>query len=135
MYNATANPVIASGDGVAMAYGQKTRIENMEFMQFHPATLYNPAVKIRRFLVSGAIRGHGGIPKTEEFALLIPQAFPGAQGHCHRGPSMQMKKKRGTDCMCTWIAAHLNAEDFIATSPAIHMKNAESIWFRSCWRL
>ena len=50
-----------------MAYRAKARIENMEFVQFHPTALYNPAVTSGpSFLVSEAVRGEGAILKTRE---------------------------------------------------------------------
>lgn len=64
VYKTTTNPSIATGDGIAMVYRAKGRIENMEFVQFHPTSLFNPAIENPAFLVSEAVRGFGGILKT-----------------------------------------------------------------------
>ncbi|MDP4210807.1 MAG: L-aspartate oxidase [Bacteroidota bacterium] len=63
IYNTTSNPEVATGDGIAMVYRAKGIIDNMEFIQFHPTTLYNPAEK-PSFLITEAMRGHGAILKT-----------------------------------------------------------------------
>ncbi len=63
VYETTTNPKIATGDGVAMVYRAKGKIENMEFFQFHPTSLYNPGEK-PSFLITEALRGFGAVLKT-----------------------------------------------------------------------
>jgi len=65
IYSTTTNPPIATGDGVAMVYRAKGMIENMEFVQFHPTSLYNPGER-PSFLITEAIRGFGALLLTQD---------------------------------------------------------------------
>ena len=65
LYHTTTNPPIATGDGMAMVYRAKGIIENMEFVQFHPTSLFNPGER-PSFLISEALRGFGAILKTRD---------------------------------------------------------------------
>jgi len=69
VYSTTTNPLVATGDGIAMVYRAKGIISDMEFIQFHPTALYHPGDR-PSFLITEAMRGYGAVlrnKKGEEF--------------------------------------------------------------------
>ena len=124
VYRNTTNPVIATGDGIAMVYRAKGHQANMEFVQFHPTALYNPAGENPSFLISEAVRGFGGILKTKEGAEFM-QHYDKRKSLAPRDIVARAidneMKKRGDDCLfldCT----HLDKEKFLTHFTNIYKK-------------
>ncbi len=65
VYATTTNPPISTGDGIAMIKRANGVIDKMEFIQFHPTSLYNPNEK-PNFLITEALRGSGAVLKTRQ---------------------------------------------------------------------
>ncbi len=124
VYRTTTNPAIATGDGVAMVYRAKGRIENMEFMQFHPTALFEPGVRGQSFLITEAVRGDGGIlrnsageafmEKYDERKDLAPRDIVA------RAIDNEMKKE-GTEHVYL-DCRHMDKEKFLKHFPNINDK-------------
>jgi L-aspartate oxidase len=70
VYKITTNPVVATGDGIAMADRAKALVRHMQFVQFHPTALYGDKDE-QAFLISEAVRGFGAILKTKNGELFM----------------------------------------------------------------
>ncbi|HMQ86102.1 MAG TPA: L-aspartate oxidase [Flavilitoribacter sp.] len=124
VYRNTTNPVIATGDGIAMIYRAKGHLENMEFVQFHPTALYNPAGDNPDFLVSEAVRGFGAILKTrdgEEFMHKYDERKSLAPRDIVARAIDNEMKISGDECMFL-DCRHLDKDAFVAHFPTIYDK-------------
>ena len=79
VYSTTTTPIISTGDGVAMVHRARGVLKDLEFMQFHPTSLYNPAEK-PAFLITEAMRGAGAILKDRNGESSIHHLY--AAGEC-----------------------------------------------------
>jgi len=77
LYRETTNPPQATGDGMAMAYRAGAVMTDLEFVQFHPTTLFAPGAP--RFLLSEALRGEGATLRSGSGERFMTRYHPDAE--------------------------------------------------------
>ncbi|MDA1020785.1 MAG: L-aspartate oxidase [Cyanobacteria bacterium] len=77
LFQETTNPQLLRGDGIALAYDAGAKIENLEFVQFHPTVYKTKSGK--NFLISEALRGAGAQLRNSKKALFAENYHPDAE--------------------------------------------------------
>jgi L-aspartate oxidase len=122
MYQHTTNPRVATGDGIALAHAIGAEVLDMEFMQFHPTTLYHP--QMRSFLITEAIRGHGGTLRNHHGRRFMydydPRLELAPRDVVARAIDAEMKKRQ---TWCVYLdTTHLESADLLHEFPTIFEK-------------
>lgn len=77
LYKFTTNPEIATADGLGAGFRAGCELTDMEFIQFHPTVLAR--AESRRFLISEAVRGEGGVLLNARGERFMPRYHPQAE--------------------------------------------------------
>ncbi len=123
VYKNTTNPIIATGDGIGLAYRAKAKIQNMQFIQFHPTALYSP-IEGQLFLISEAVRGEGAKLVLKDGSKFLDKYDEreelASRDIVARAIDNELKVS-GEEYVCL-DCRHMNHEEFLAHFPNIYNK-------------
>ena len=120
LYTRTTNPVISTGDGVALALRAGALVADLEFFQFHPTAFTGPDGA--SFLISEAVRGHGAVLRNHRgeafMARYDPRAELAPRDIVARSIVREMQRHGVPN---VWLdATHLAPGEFARRFPTIH---------------
>jgi len=77
VFEQTTNPLVATGDGVALALRAGARVADLEFVQFHPTVLWvSQNSRGSQPLISEAVRGEGAILRNSQGVAFMQNIHP-----------------------------------------------------------
>ncbi len=122
IYLHTTNPLVARGDGLAMAHRAGARVINAEYVQFHPTTFYDRYAP--RFLISEAVRGEGARLVTEAGDPFMQNYDPewrdlAPRDEVARSIHLEMMA-RGVKCVYLDLASYMPADKIRERFPNIY---------------
>jgi len=117
IYRTTTNAYACTGDGTAMALQLGLPLKDMEFMQFHPTTLYPSGI-----LLTEGIRGEGGYLINKDGERFMKRYAPNAmelasRDVVSRSEQTEIDEGRGIDGSIFLDMRHLGAERIIERLP------------------
>jgi succinate dehydrogenase / fumarate reductase flavoprotein subunit len=116
-YRVTTNAYACTGDGMAMALHAGLPLKDMEFMQFHPTTLYPTGI-----LLTEGIRGEGGYLINKDGERFMKRYAPNAlelasRDVVSRSEMTEIDEGRGVDGSVLLDMRHLGAERILERLP------------------